>query len=236
MKRLSFKRPGYDCIRAVCQHTPKGDHGISGGDYWWSVVTDEGDIALVLHLHADDWPETIPADIREQMWRSRRGDRPLGSLDLHTAFPPARDALLSQPAGLCEYLKVPCHNGGSWCLATERFIDVLAYDDVGRLLFEQPEAFWVRLEEEAQKRIPAIRERGAEVARWVLCPTCHGEQTVVNDGTPNPRTALRALAALIEERGGALHLSPGKLVAAKAANVTIRLAEDGGLHVAVERD
>jgi len=177
MKRITQRRPGYD-NRYGPDAVPDG--GISGGSYYWGFLADEGDLALVLQLHADEYPDTIPEDVRSRL--GHRDDfhraHPLGSLTVHANAPVGRDQVLTSPHAYCEFLGGDCYDGWTSSLATERFADVLTRDVGGCILFDQPEAFWTRLAEQAEKLFPRVRADMVETAQWARCPTCNGRQTV----------------------------------------------------------
>ncbi len=181
MKRISHRRSGYDCLHAPCQHTPKGDHGISGGAYHWAVV--DGDVALSAMVHTQEFPETVPKAKRDEMARReaediRRGLGPTGSIGYHSAFPPTREDVLNGPTKEpCDLLDVPCYNAGDSYLAIrEELRPVMAFDANGLPTFEQPEAFWLALEAKLRRRAATLRAERADL-KWKVCPTC-GQGTV----------------------------------------------------------
>jgi hypothetical protein len=135
--RLTFKREGYDCHHAPCRHTPKGEHGISGGA--WHFIAKDGPVAVALEVLTSFYPETVPPAHRDSGWPARK-DSITGSVTWHRATPTARDAAGQQ----CEF--VPggrCYDMGSGFLAADEFAPLMAET------FEQPEPFWKRLEEMA---------------------------------------------------------------------------------------
>lgn len=170
MERISHRESGYDC-RVECKHDRKGDHGIHGGRYLWSVR--DGDVAVVLAVFAADYPETV-----EQRSRFRREKGLLGSVFVHATFPTERSDLLKPPHPNCDFL------GGQACweiwdstLATDDFKPVVAFHSEGGPLFDQPETFWQALEAWLTERAPGFRESRIDT-KWKLCPCCKGEQTV----------------------------------------------------------
>jgi hypothetical protein len=178
MKRLSWKRAGYDCKYAPCQHTPKDEHGIDGGSYTWAVVTDEGDLGADLSLFAQEWPETIPVEERRKLRRSGierfREGRLTGSLGIHMAFATDRESLRGGARGRqdCKLVS-PCWASTSY-LGVDAFAKVLQTGPDGFPTFEQGEPFWAALEAWLQERAPGLRAERADL-RWYLCPVCHGE-------------------------------------------------------------
>ncbi len=195
MKRLSWKRPGYDCMHAPCQHEKKGDHGISGGLYTWAVVTDEGDIGVDLCISAQEWPETIPVEKRVEMYlherRRFREGRLTGSIGIHSTFATDRDGLRPEAKGRLDCkLVTPCCAVDSSYLAADGFAKVLQTGADGFPIFEQGEPFWQALEAWLAERVPGLRARRADL-RWYVCPLCHGEgfcerKVTVPIGAPAP--------------------------------------------------
>ena len=129
MKRTSSVEPGYNCGPGGrdCQHEKKGDHGISGGTWWYAVST--GPHAASLSMLARDYPESVKPVPPMLLERS------LGSLGFHKADPHGCACALVE-GGRCEV-------DMTWLGATE-FWDT--YGDWTQA--EQPEAFWLALEQE----------------------------------------------------------------------------------------
>ncbi len=97
MERRSFRKPGYDCMRGPCPHTPKREgpiegreHGINGGA-WWFVVVD-GSVAVSLEVLTSFYPKTVPRVARDSGWPARR-DRITGTVGWHRAIPTATEAV-----------------------------------------------------------------------------------------------------------------------------------------------
>lgn len=145
MERKSFQKPGFDCIRGPCPHTPKREgpvegreHGINGGA-WFFVVTD-GPVAVALEVLTSFYPETVPPHARDCRWPARR-DRIVGTVGWHRAIPTAEDAegrpCEFVPGGRCYALDV------GYTIA-DQFLPLL-----GTEFERQPEALWKRLEEMA---------------------------------------------------------------------------------------
>jgi hypothetical protein len=135
--RLMFKREGYDCVHAPCKHTPKGNHGIDGGERRYIVK--DGPVAVALQVLTSFFPETVPPAHRDCGWPARR-DRLWGCVDFHRATPTARDSQGQE----CPF--VP----GGRCYAIDHGYTIA--DQFAPLMvaaFEQPEPFWRRLEEMA---------------------------------------------------------------------------------------
>ena len=176
MTRQSFRTPGYDCRRGVCPHTPKcnpRDAGIDGGRYHWVVRNDASDLAAVVHVFAADFPDVTPEEIR-----FRRGDRPIGGVAIHAAFPTDReDILKGKKPEVCEFLGKPCWVAWESSLALEKFVPAMARDDRGVPVFEQPEAFWAAVEAFLVAKATMLYEARTDT-KWKLCPCCKGEGTV----------------------------------------------------------
>jgi hypothetical protein len=167
MKRLTSRTPGYDCRNAPCQHEEKGDHGISGGYWRFVVVADEGDLALVLTVFADDYPDTVPAAVRKR-WRDDRARDLLTSLDVCSLFPTDRDDV-GHSGRPCEWLGVPCFRGWSSSLQGAELLKASGHPYQA----EPTEALWLALEEKLTRLAPQIRADDASKA-WARCPTCGG--------------------------------------------------------------
>jgi hypothetical protein len=134
-ERKSFQKAGYDCVHAPCEHTPKGEHGIFGGA--WFFVAVDGPVAVSLEVLTSFYPDTVPARARDCGWPARR-DRIIGTLSWHRAIPTATDAAGRQ----CEF--VPggrCYDMNVGYTVVDQFLPLLAPT------FEQPEPVWQRLEE-----------------------------------------------------------------------------------------
>lgn len=172
MKRIEWHTPGFDC-RADCQHTPKGDHGISGGRHVFAVQTDEGDVAVVLDLFGAEFPDTVPADVRARMMEDRAID-PMPSISYHAAFPTEREDVGKRGERDCRVLKP-----GAGCFV------VAQYSDVGRWFRAvggvsgrvQSEEVWLALEAMLASRVEEIRGNDAR-KKWMVCPCCEGQAFV----------------------------------------------------------
>jgi hypothetical protein len=180
---------GFDC-RKKCSHDPKGDHGISGGRFYWILRGDDPRFAFVLVLHADEYPTTVePHFLANRLARCREVLHEgiilpwPGYLALHSTVPLDKSMVAENDRGSvhgCEYLdNVPCYDGGSWN-AGKDLAGVIAHDG-GRLLPDQPEAFWAVLEEVAQRDFIEATARADEAAHWMRCPTCNGERIIRGD-------------------------------------------------------
>ena len=142
MRRITYRTPGWDCIRNPCGQggcgtNPGSSHGIHCED-WHYVVTD-GKIALSLEVASGVFPESVPDDL---LWHSCY---PSGSyLLLHVASSLLKDdSKVDRPCELVE---------GGWCCMpfsgcsiASAFWDEHAGKDGG---FVQPESFWEALEEQ----------------------------------------------------------------------------------------
>jgi hypothetical protein len=126
-KRSSGSSPGYDC-RTECKHEPKGEHGISGGT-WWYAVTD-GDHAVSLELLGTDFPETVT--------------RPLIGV-LERPIPAGLVSHRADPGGEpCEFVS------GGRCKSDVTYLGAhnLWEEHGDPAQREQSEAFWLALEAE----------------------------------------------------------------------------------------
>jgi hypothetical protein len=244
VKRLSFRRTGFDCRNGNCPSCAaghKGDHGISGGRYCWGVQSDDGLYALVLDLHADEYPETVPQSVRlrdatERLDPACRPYTISGSLSIHSRLPQKQEDLLRPVKDVaCHFLAGPgpCYGDGTF-LAHEHVNDVLALDAEGRILFDQPEAFWQRLEAKSVTWIARAREEAAETARHRVCPLCNGDQfTPAAD--VNPHTVLRVLLALAKRAGGRVEITAEESRAAEPSTTPYTLEiTDGRMAVIVK--
>lgn len=180
MKRIQEAVPGYDCRNGRCQHEHKGDHGISGGRHFYAVVTDEGDFALSLNVYAHDYPATVdPQAVSERRADAQRsiaqGHGPTANLSAHYLHPTDREQVSAGASQPCSLLPGgTCWDAGSWSLDVGR----LLIDNGGTLdTLDAPEAFWLALEKRALEIAVKRRAERADT-KWVLCPTCHGEQTI----------------------------------------------------------
>lgn len=247
MKRVTFKVPGYDCMHAPCQHEQKGNHGIDGGQYNYIVIADEGDLAMSLCLAATEWPETIPAEKRQQIldydMRSLTSGRARGNMVLHSAGPLEALSEYHEPSPGRDCPHLPggrCWTDWSWSdrHRTWHLDQALAFNEKG-LLFEQPEAFWLKLEEAAQVSFPGARKAMAKAAQVKMCPACKGQRAVDAD-MPDPKLLLRALGGLMITNqklagamvGGHLVISAHVLDTAPE-KVRVRLDTAGNLHIEV---
>lgn len=139
MERLSEKEPGYDCKNAPCQHTERGEHGIFGGA--WRFTVKNGPVAIVLRvLVSTDYPETVSPDARDWGWPAQR-EHVCGEMWLHRTAP----TLNNNIGASCTLVD------GGRCFS--RHLGYLIVDQFAPLLGEtfenQPEAMWLRLEEMA---------------------------------------------------------------------------------------
>lgn len=179
MKRTAWKTLGYDCRNAPCKHEPKGDHGISGGRWNYAVTTDEGDLALLLEIHADEYPETVP---QRKAWseRTRREatappspagwiSGPLAHLSVHATFPTDIESCEARGSLDCKLVR-PCFIVADFCS-----------DDAARLWrgsgqpwqYEPTERLWRALEERLAEVAPGLRAKNVR-GKWVKCPKCGG--------------------------------------------------------------
>ncbi len=133
MKRTSSVEPGYNCGPGGrdCQHEPKGDHGIDGGTWWYAVS--QGAHAVSLSMLARDYPGGLE-DATPQVRRVLLG-RSLGTMAFHRADPDGATCDLVE-GGRCQV--------DTTMLGATAFWDT--YGDWTQA--EQPEAFWLALEQE----------------------------------------------------------------------------------------
>ena len=142
MKRQSYKRPGWDCIRNPCGKNgcgtnPGSSHGIHGDD--WVYVVSDGPFALSLTVFSHQFPATVPPETVRRLADAG----PFGAdLSLHVGLPVedgrARD---------CEYVEGgKCYQGHRWSsvsAADEFWLDSARPGDS----FDQSEGFWRALEQ-----------------------------------------------------------------------------------------
>jgi hypothetical protein len=170
MKRKAEKVPGYDCgwHGEKCQHERKGEHGISGGYYLYSVVAEEGDVAVVFTVHAAEYPDTIEEPRRSQCIASATADAPC-FYHVHAAFPLEMSQVGGEPI-VCAYLPGgSCYGDGGHFSGASEILQ--AHGRPGA--FEQPEAFWLELEEILADRAQHARANRADLV-WKVCPECGG--------------------------------------------------------------
>lgn len=171
MKRRFERHPGYDCRSNPCGRdgcgTRRGSsHGIHN-DVWVYTVID-GDVALCLKVGSGVYPETVPPSPLDR-------DKPSGDyLFLHVAFPTKREQLLPNAGArqACEYVE------GGLCYADEcgSAADFVKRHFVGKT-HEQPESFWLALEERCAVLAREARVRRVDVL-YEQCPHCGGVGTV----------------------------------------------------------
>jgi hypothetical protein len=139
-----LKRPGYDCWKdnancPSCSVGRRGDHGRSGGLYWFTVSTDVDGrrVALVLEVLGIHYPPTVELPENLSFLRKPRG----AVLAIH------RETVLG--GQVCEFLNGRgCDSEiGGYLRASE------IYEQFGNMttdssvdLSEQSEAFWTALE------------------------------------------------------------------------------------------
>lgn len=136
--RTSHREPGYDC-RVACEHEPKGEHGISGGDWWYAVS--EGDRAVTLHVLGNEYPASVERPLPPILAGG------LATLSWHEPDPDGRE---------CQFIGQKCKSDSS-SIEGQRFWK----EHACAAQFEQPESFWLALEEE-------LREYAAGEARLGL--------------------------------------------------------------------
>ena len=186
--RRSNRTPGHDCgwRGEKCQHKVKGEHGISGGFYFYSVVADEGDVAVVFTVHAPDYPETIEEPRRSRCIQDMISS-PLCFYHVHAAFPLDRDQVGTKPEKCDALPGGVCYGDGGHYAGPEKIL--IAHGRPGE--FEQPEAFWLELERILEKQAAWARAGRADRI-WKVCPSC--------GGTDHPGFIEIALPALQELR------------------------------------
>lgn len=135
VRRVSKKRPGYNCGPggSKCQHAKKGDHGIAGDEWLYSVTDADGRRAVTLQVFSSDYPPDV-----DRTRFSERMRKPMGAcLFFHEAA--SADMRQAQPCDL-----LPC----GYCTGNVSYLQAQAlWDDhhVGEQ-FEQPDSFWIALE------------------------------------------------------------------------------------------
>lgn len=160
-----FQRtPGYDC-RVQCQHQEKGDHGTHCDEWWYAVVLGPGDFALSLRVFAGNFPG--------------RTRKPQGTdLTGHAGFflEDDEDAFrLGQPLGSCPYLG-RCSISHTTGLGAREFYEqhgIQKFNGTG----EQPESFWVALEDRARLLAAEAHKRRLD-PKLHRCPRCDGRGVV----------------------------------------------------------
>lgn len=165
MKRQTQVIPGYDCIRNPCGKRGCGTRGGSShgicSDRWIYSVSD-GDFAVSLTLSSGRYPDSVPQD-------SRHNEAEGMDLTTHVGFPYAREHALFA-GNECTY--VASHR----CFDDESSVGgaVEILKNFGANSLEQPEAFWLALEER-------MRKAKATFVRmpYVRCQCCDGTGTVV---------------------------------------------------------
>ncbi len=128
MKRARGVLPGFDCgpRGCDCKHEKPGDHGISGGTWWYAVS--DGPLAVSLSILAVDYPETVRRPLPEFL-RTPRAE----VLTFHWADPNGVD---------CPHVvDGRCRCDGTYLGAAEFWE---AHGDPKQS--EQPESFWIALE------------------------------------------------------------------------------------------
>lgn len=144
MKRISEKRPGYDCVRYPCGKNgcgtrPGASHGVHCED--WVYAVSDGRLALSLRVFGGVFPASVPpAPALDARYPTGAG------LFLHVGYRfPGHDA-----DDECEYV------AGGRCFTRERCSytasgDFLALHFRKAAGFEQPEPFWLALAAELRE-------------------------------------------------------------------------------------
>lgn len=128
IKRTMKVTPGYDC-RTECKHEPKGDHGIAG-DEWWYTVTD-GRVAVSLQVLTNAYPPSVDQEKIPPILRGHLA----GTLAFHRPDPEGCTCDLV-PGGKCS-LEIGFGTGARFWKE---------HGDPAQS--EQPETFWAALEAE----------------------------------------------------------------------------------------
>ncbi len=133
MKRNFKTVPGYDCKNVPCQHKKKGDHGIHGEEWWYSLVDDEGAMAISLTCFTDRFPDTVPRTPERAA-----AIKPIDGavITLHTAF-----ASTEEPLRKCDLLGHCTIYGDSYLIADEIVKEHAVAEH------EQSDAFWDAMKE-----------------------------------------------------------------------------------------
>lgn len=139
MKRDSKRFPGYDCTRE-CKHDPPGDHGISGGEWRYSVT--DGTHAVSLIVLASDYPESVERPLPPSLMSML-----MATLLYHTAQADGNE---------CNLLD------GKPCMMDTSYLRGAALwrEHGDRRQFEQPESFWLAMEAEQAKLAAGKNEPG----------------------------------------------------------------------------
>jgi len=147
MKRDSSKTAGYDCTRE-CKHDPPGEHGISGGEWRYSVT--DGAHAVSLMVLANEYPESVRRPLPSFLESLLQA-----TMMYHTAQLDGNECNLLD-CGTCS-LDTSCLGGAEFW---EKHGDAAQ--------FEQPESFWLALEAEQAKLAAGEQEPGLATMLDVL--------------------------------------------------------------------
>lgn len=131
---ITYRRKGYDCLNAPCQHEVKGDHGIHC-DEWIYVVLDRAkNCALTLTVFTDKFPETVRTlpDVLNKIWGA----------DLTLHVPPYLLGRLEPEMKDCAWVSGGCVCDWSSSLAADGFWTRHGAD----ARMEQGSAFWQQLD------------------------------------------------------------------------------------------
>ena len=132
MKRVFKSIPGYDCVNAPCKHNPPGDHGIHAEEWRYSLVDDDGAMAISLTCYTNRFPDTVPESPALSHIRPIMG----AIIMLHTAFA-SGDKQLSK----CDLLGHCAIYGESYLIADE----IVKKHAVAE--HDQSDAFWDAMKE-----------------------------------------------------------------------------------------
>jgi len=128
MKRTSGVLPGFDCGThgSRCKHEKKGDHGISGGTWWYAVS--DGAHAVSLSVLAANYPDTVRRPLPECLQRPKAE-----VLSFHRADPHGAE---------CEYVD------GGRCIGDATYLGASEFWEAhgNPAQNEQSEEFWIALE------------------------------------------------------------------------------------------
>jgi hypothetical protein len=170
VERISFRVPGYDCIRHPCGRgscgtTPGGNHGIHGEE--WAYAVTDGEATLFLTVFTNKMPASVPT----RTLSSVLSRQPYGA-DLSTCVPwPVSEEHVREggEGRACEWSRT----GRCWTEESSSFQAHEFWENhtTAPEAFEQGECFWEALE----ARWEEIKEQVAKDRVFVVqCSECEG--------------------------------------------------------------
>jgi len=153
LTRRSIRRPGYDYM--FCEESLRDPDKGMNSDEWFYWVTDD-QTSLVLHVFTDIFPPTVPKEHVDK-FKAPNDLFPLSFMDAHWLVPDLESkscTFLPGPCGLSSLFGIDCDKYGVTCHTLQK------YGDPNN--FEQPESFWVRMEEIFRERFSKKTEEDGE--------------------------------------------------------------------------